>query len=116
MENRPSILVDMRKNRIRIHKHTLRALGCPDFVMLIINPETQTFGIKCSTIDDKPALRIRKNTIKKECELHSKSLIAALHQLCPDWNDKENYRLEGEIIAAENMAVFSMKDYIVVGR
>lgn len=120
MENtsvlKPSILIDMRKNRIRIHKHTLRALGNPDFVVFIVNPEEYTLGIKCSTIDDKLAHRIRKNTLKKECEFHSKSLMAAFHNLCPDWEDKDSYRLEGKVIADENMAVFSMKNFIVLGR
>ena len=40
--------------------------------------------------------------------------MAALHQLCPEWKERENYRLEGELIVAENMAVFSMRDYTVV--
>lgn len=120
MENtsvlKPSILVDMRKNRIRIHKNTLRALGNPDFVVLIINPDEHTLGIKCSMLDDKLAHRIHKNTMKNDCELHSKPLMTALHRLCPDWDEKESYKLEGKVIADENMAVFSMKNFTVLGR
>ena len=111
---KPSILIDMRKNRIRIHKNTLRALGNPDFVVLIVNPEEYTLGIKCSTIDDKLAHRIRKNTLKKECELHSKRLMTAFYRLCPDWDDKKNYRLEGDVIKEENMVVFSMRKFTVL--
>ena len=107
---RPSIVVDMKKNRIRIHQKTLHALGDPGFLVLIINPEEHTIGIKCSTLDNKLAHRIRKSTIKKECELYSKSLMSALHELCPDWDGKKCYRIEGEIITRENMAVFSMKN------
>ena len=59
---KPSILVDMRKKRIRIHKHTLQAIGNPDFVLLIINPEEHTLGVKCSTLDDKLAHRVVKLT------------------------------------------------------
>ena len=118
MMERPSILVDMRKGRIRIHKHTLHALGDPEFVVLIINPEEHTLGIKCSTIDDKLAHRVRQSTLKsKVCyELYSKSLMAALHELCPDWDDKKNYRLNGDVVANEGMAMFPMKDYIVLER
>ena len=65
---KPSILVDMRKKRIRIHKHTLQAIGNPDFVLLIINPEEHTLGVKRSTLDDKLAHRVRKvNMKKKDC-------------------------------------------------
>ena len=116
MESRPSILIDMRKHRIRIHKQTLQAIGNPDFVMLVVNPKKHTLGIQPSMLDDKLALRIRKNTIRKDCELYSKSLMAALHELCPAWSETDSYRLEGEIIPTENMAVFSMRDYVVVER
>ncbi len=107
---RPSIVVDMKKNRIRIHKNTLHALGDPGFVMLIINPEEHTLGIKCSMQDEKRAHRVRKSTVKKDCELYSKSLMRALHELCTDWDSRKSYRIEGEIITGENMAVFSMGD------
>lgn len=111
---RPTILIDMRKHRIRIHKHTLQAIGDPDFVMLIINPIEYTLGIMYGVPDDKLALRIRKSTLRNDYELYSTPLMAALHQLCPEWKERENYRLEGELIATENMAVFSMRDYTVV--
>lgn len=116
MMERPTILVDMRKGRIRIHKHTLHALGDPGFVLLVVNPEGHTLGIKCSTVDDKLAHRIRKSTMEsKVCyEIYSKSLMAALHKICPDWNDKKNYRLEGNVIADENMVVFSMRKFMVL--
>ncbi len=107
---RPSIAVDMKKNRIRIHKNTLHALGDPAFVMLIVNPEEHTLGIKCSMQDEKRAHRVRKSTVKKDCELYSKSLMSALRELCPGWDGRKSYRMEGEIIAGENMAVFSMED------
>ena len=109
---KPSLLVDMKKNRIRIHKNTLHALGNPCFVVLIVNPEEHTLGIKCSSQDDKLAHRIKQSTMNsKVCyELYSKSLTLALRRVCPEWNDIGKYKLEGEIIHAENMAVFPMVD------
>ncbi len=107
---RPSIVIDMKKNRIRIHQKTLHALGDPGFVMLIINPGEHTLGIKCSMQDEKRAHRVRKSTVKKECELYSKPLMSALHELCPDWDGRKCYRIEGEIVAGENVAVFSLED------
>ena len=86
---RPTILIDMRKHRIRIHKHTLQAIGDPDFVMLIINPIEYTLGIKYGVPDDKLALRIRKSTLRNDYELYSTPLMAALHQLCPEWKERE---------------------------
>ena len=116
MENRPSLLVDMRKGRIRIHKNTLHALGDPGFVLLVVNPEEHTFGIKCSMVDDKLAHRVRRSTMESRVcyEIYSKSLMSAFHKLCPDWDDKKNYRLEGNVITDENMVVFSMRKFTVL--
>ena len=111
---KPSILIDMRKNRIRIHQKTLRALGDPDFVELIINPGEYSIGIKCSVLDDKLAHRIHKDTRKNDCELYSKAFMTALRELCPEWNGREKYRIEGEIIPEENMAVFSLREYALL--
>ena len=115
---RPTILVDMRKNRIRIHKNTLHALGDPEFVVLIINPEAHTLGIKCSMLDDKLAHRIRKGTMNSRVcyELYSKPFMAALHELCPDWDKKKGYRIKGEIIIEEKIAVFSLNECTMLAR
>lgn len=57
---KPSLLVDIKKNRIRIHKNTLHALGNPCFVVLIVNPDEHTLGknaaprtINCHTASGK---------------------------------------------------------------
>lgn len=109
---KPSISVDMRKGRIRIHKHTLHALGDPDFVAFIVNPKEYVIGITCSGLDDKLAHRVRKRIMAtRECyELYSKSFVAALHELCPGWDGDGTYRLEGKVIEDENMVVFFLHD------
>ena len=37
-EYTPVILVDLAKDRIRIHRVTLNALQNPEYIMLIVNP------------------------------------------------------------------------------
>ena len=108
------ILVDMKKNRIRIHKATLHALGTPRYLSLVINPEEFTLGITAGSPEDKTAHRIRANvlTTKECCELYSSSLIEALLSLCPEWHNYGKYRMTGTLIPEANMVCFDMRSAV----
>lgn len=44
-EYTPIIIVDLAKDRIRIHRSTINALQNPTHIMLIVNPIDRTIGI-----------------------------------------------------------------------
>ena len=37
----PILSIDLKKSLIRIHRNTLRLLGDPDYIQLLINPQFQ---------------------------------------------------------------------------
>lgn len=105
------ILIDIRKNRIRVYKSTLRALGNPAYLSLVINPDEYSLGITAGSANDRTAHRIRTSvmTTKESCELYSSTLIRALLSLCPDWHPYGKYRMSGMLIPEANMVRFYMK-------
>ncbi len=109
-----NILIDMKQNRIRIHKPTLRALGSPHYLSLVINPEEYTLGITAGSADDRTAHRISTSVLhtKECCELHSTSLIQALLQLCPAWHNYGKYLMTGQLIPEANMIRFDMRSAV----
>ena len=40
-----SISIDLKKNRIRIHKNTLHAIGSPSYILLLVNPVENSLAI-----------------------------------------------------------------------
>lgn len=52
MNNQPSsqpiLCIDLKKNRIRIHKLTLHMLGDPEYIQLLVNPCTHMIAIRKS--------------------------------------------------------------------
>ena len=36
---KPVLCIDLKKNRIRIHKLTLHMLGDPEYIQLLVNPQ-----------------------------------------------------------------------------
>ena len=110
---RPAISVDLKKHRIRIHKNTLRSIGNPDYVLLLVNPEDRTLAILRSNRSDPRAHHITL-TNRTAIELYSRSLTKSLRDICNTWQDNQSYRMYGKTILVEGVAQFHMDDSILV--
>jgi hypothetical protein len=113
---RPTISVDLKKYRIRIHKNTLYSIGNPDTVLLLVNPEERTFAILRSDRSDPRAHHISWSSFvnKKSFELYSRSLVKSLRDVCSDWQDNQSYRMYGDIIHNKGIAQFHMSESVLV--
>lgn len=109
---KPLIVIDFKKYRIRIHKNTLLSLGSPEYVFLLVNPEERTLAILRSDRFNPRAHRISSILLEstKPVELYSRSLIKTLRDVCSDWQDYKSYRLYGNIISSEGIVRFYMPD------
>lgn len=115
--SKPAILVDLKKSRIRIHKNTLHAIGNPDYVLLMVNPEERTLAVLGSDCSDPRAHKITLTAVnQKSIELYSRSLVRNLRFLCSDWQANQSYRLYGEIISNEGVAQFHMDKSVLLNQ
>lgn len=110
--SRPAILIDLKKDRIRIYKRTLHAIGDPKYILLLVNPKDCTIVILRSEQDDQRAFRLpQARFADKQCfELHSKALIQNLRGMCEDWIDNYSYRIYGEVVKNEGIAQFYISE------
>lgn len=113
---KPAILVDLKKYRIRISKKTLRSLGDPNHVLLLVNPKERTLAILRSDRSDLRAQFVAAASAKnnKSIEMYSRSLIKSLCSVCGKWHENQSYRLYGEIIPDEGMARFDLLKAILI--
>lgn len=111
------ILIDLKKKRIRIHRSTLHALGDPDRVYLLVNPEQRILAVQSALASDKRAHKVytTSESNRQTYELYSTPLVANLLALNPDWTEPFKYRLKGESIPNESAVVFKMDDAVSVG-
>ena len=119
MESRmekPLLVVDFKKYRIRIHNNTLLSLGSPENIFLLVNPGERTLAILRSDRFNPRAHRISSVSLEgvKPVELYSRSLIKTLRDVCSDWQDHKSYRLYGDIIPSEGIVRFYMPDALPV--
>lgn len=114
--NKPLIVVDFKKHRIRIHKNTLLSIGCPEYIFLLVNPQERSLVILRSNRFNPRAHHISSGSLKgiKPVELYSQSLVKALHDVCSNWQDQKTYRLYGNIIPNEGIVHFYMPSALPV--
>jgi len=111
---KPAISIDYKtKKRIRIHRVTLHLLNDPEWVQLLINPNTRTIAVRRGNPADPLALRVfPMNGEKDSFEIRSVSLLKSLKLLFPEWEDGNSYRLLGKMDPDGGVAYFGLNDAV----
>jgi hypothetical protein len=112
----PIVCIDLKKNRIRVHKVTLHLLGDPDCIQLLVNPESGILAIRGTIPDDHLGLKIHKEMLTDgNCyEIHSKHLLQKLRTVREDWQNNCSYRIYGKCDPKARIAQFPMKDIVLI--
>lgn len=115
----PVITIDIRKGRIRIYKTTLRLLGRPNYIRLLVNPSISFLVVEPLSAPKDSYHRIDWRMLdgKNSCELYSNYLIQCLVKSCTNWEDSdnmENYRISGKYYTKDNIAAFDFKEAVPI--
>ena len=110
MNNRPAITIDFKKDRIRIYKRTLRSIGNPEFIHLLVNPEECTLAILHSDCSDLRSYRLpmARHNGKRSFEIFSKFLVRGMFDLCDEWEDNRLYRVYGDVVPNKGVVLFNL--------
>jgi hypothetical protein len=104
-----SVTIDIKKARIRIFKTTIHALGDPKYIQLLVNPNNRTVAIrfveKETSGDQNHKVKI---TAGDSYEIYSRAFVSKLYEIVGGLDPKYSYRMTGEIVPKQKMAVFSM--------
>lgn len=110
-----NLTLDMKRNRVRIYRATLRELGDPAFIQFLINPEDLYIAILGSEIPlaGGTANRVKIPTSrlagKLSVEFYSAALLEGIYSIFGELDREYNYTLSGEIDQVNRVAYFSMR-------
>lgn len=113
----PSLLLDLQNNLIRIHRNTLSLLGNPEYIQILVNPDTALIAIRGCNKDDYRSERIRWDTLRdnnKSCEFYSKSLIKTIRKVFFNNIDTHKYRITGKYVNSENLTLFNINAHKIM--
>lgn len=111
-DNRATMTLDLKRNRIRIHKSTLKKLNDPKYIQFLINPEEMFIAFLGS---DKPLAGGTANKVNlvripnQSVEFYSNKLLEGVVSMICMLDFRYSYRLSGEVDVANRVAYFSMK-------
>ena len=113
---RPTLSINLKSNAILIHQGTFRAIGYPEYIVLIVDSENHTLILRRSDDSDIRAYCLsRKHHQKGKCiRLYSQSLVRHLFAMCDGWQAGHAYRIYGRIIPHEGQIQFSVRDSVMV--
>ena len=104
--------LDMKRNRIRIHKPAIHMLGDPTLIQLLFDPEDMEVAIVCpeSEVPGGQEVRINPRGLKsRNCfEFCSSMFLKKLRAVHGNLDENCSYRLTGRIIPELRAARFPM--------
>lgn len=109
MSNELGLRLDVKYNRIYIHRATLKAIGNPTFVALGIHPQSRKLVVLPSAADASDSIRVRyaeDNT----CCIHSKPLLDGIRTVAPQLDRARSYLLRGKLLAGQPAVSFDMNE------
>ena len=113
VSNTVTMAIDTKKYGIRIHKPLFRQLGEPKYIQLLVNPTESVVAIKTveAEIPGSPAHRIYEKRMNSDrsYEIYSRSFIVRLREIEPNLSEGGAYRISGEMVPSQKMAIFSLK-------
>ncbi len=106
-----TLAVDMRKNRIRVHRCTLHKLGDPKFIQLLVHPEKKVVAIRALDHDlpGDQAHKVSRATMLSDnsFEIYSRTFITKLCEVAGGLKSG-CYRMEGAVDPGHTLALFHM--------
>ena len=107
-----SMAIDLKKNRLRVHKQTLRFLGDPPYVQLLFSPKRKEIAIlKCDKkMPNGQEIRVAfdKPGTGGCFDIYSKELITRIRKQFTGLDQKGLYRLIGFVVSDENGVCFPL--------
>lgn len=109
MDNAPVITLDLKKERIRIHRTTMRVMNDPSYLRLLVNPATKCIVVETCGETSEGAYRVGVLPRKKSSlELYSHNLIREI-ATCAGFEGYKSVRLMGHQIRGQNAVFFRME-------
>ena len=104
------IAIDLKKNRIRVHKETLRLIGSPKYIQIMVDVDRSMLAIRATEKDSGSCAAIKVDLPNLPAdfsyEIYSKSLVGKLSKAFEYLEQGCAYRLTGYTLPEQQAAVF----------
>lgn len=104
------IAIDLKKNRIRIHKEALKLIGTPKYIQFLVSVDHSMVAIRGAESDSGTSATIKVDLPNLPSdfsyEIYSKSLVNKLAKAFGCFDPGCAYRLSGYVLREKQAAIF----------
>ena len=104
--------IDVKKNRLRIHKSTLRVLGNPPYLQLLFSPKRDAIVVlkRDQKVPNGQEIRVafEMGNAARSFDIYSKELMDRIRKQFSGLDQKGLYRLTGFEVAEEDGVCFPL--------
>lgn len=112
--------IDLKKYCIRIHKACLHLIGDPKYIQILVNLDDMAVVIRSvdHTLRGDQTNKVNQTRFKStnSVEIYSRFFIRKLCQEIQDVKLGSSYRVAGEVIPEQRIAVFSLREFEEIRR
>ena len=112
MSGRISMAIDLKKNRLRIHRATLKRLGNPPYLQLLFSPQKEAIVVlkRESQMPNGQEVKVVMDHKNRpgSCDLFSKELVTRIRKQFSGMEEKGLYRLAGFELPEEGGVCFPL--------
>lgn len=112
VENAPKrlgISLSLKRRRMLIYRSTLKEIGEPGFIRLLVNRRQKRVAVQCCEEIDKDSYRIPPYDSWDQFEITSLKFINMIYKM-GGWNMNKTYRIFGYPVSDYRLVLFCLKD------
>lgn len=106
------ISIDFKKNRVRIHKESLRLIGDPKYIQFLVSVKTSQVAIRGIDEDRRGsnAHKVNRTILASDFsfEIYSRTFTEKLRAVFDGFDEACTYRLTGTVLPNDRAVVFSV--------
>ena len=104
------VYFSLKERMVYIYRETIRELGTPAYIRLLINPDKRKFAIEACRFGDPgycptPELDGSRGSYR----ISHTNLLRQIWQLC-EWDVETTYRIPGVVYSNDHVAEFCLDD------
>lgn len=101
--------ISQKRNRILIYRATLREIGSPSYIRLLVSRKEKRVAVQCCEEIDKDSYHVPDYNSWEQFEITCKKLVAMLYKNA-GWNPENTYQLFGYPVKRYRLVVFCLEE------
>lgn len=109
MNNNLGMSFSLKRGRALIYRSTLKEIGEPSYIRLLINKKLKRIAVQCCEEIDKESYEVPDYSTLDQFEISSLNLITLIYKMA-GWESDKSYRVYGYPVTKYRLVLFCLDE------